>query len=181
MFMKIGVIIVVLLMYGRSCTLNRNTEPYYSSYKVLGYKPVYSLDSNLKKVVIDTPHIVKNAGKIYVYQKYILQCEVGEGIHVIDNSVPTAAKRIHFIKVLGANEISIKDIFLYTNSFKDLVVINISNIIQPREVKRIPNAFSVKGYLPVPPVKTYYECVDLNKGVVIDWVKDSVNPYCSNY
>jgi hypothetical protein len=177
--MKIGIIIIALLMYGRSCTTNRETSPYYS-YKVLGYKPVYSLDTNLKKVVIDTPHIVKNAGKIYVYQKYILQCEVGEGIHIIDNSVPSAAKRIHFIKVLGANEISIKDNFLYTNSFKDLVVINVSNILQPKEVKRIPNAFLVKGYLPVPPVKTLYECVDVSKGVVVGWVKDSINPTCIN-
>lgn len=179
--MKIGFIIIALLMYGRSCTTSRVEPPSNSyNYKVFGYKPVYSLDSNLKKVAIDTPHIVKSAGKIYVYQKYILQCEVGEGIHIIDNSVPSAAKRIHFIKVLGANEISIKDNFLYTNSFKDLVVINITNILQPKEVKRIAKAFSVRGYLPVPPVKTYYECVDLSKGVVVGWVKDSINPTCIN-
>jgi hypothetical protein len=175
--MKIAIAFFVLLMYGKACT----TTDRYAEIKTYGYKPVYTTDPSVKQISSDTPHIVKNAGKIYVYKNYILQCEVGEGIHVIDNTNPATARRISFIKVLGANDISIKNDFLYANSFKDLVTINIANIMQPIEVKRLTNAFSVKGYLPVPPVKTYYECVDLKKGVVIGWIKDSVFANCSNY
>ena len=179
--MKLAIVFLTLLMYGRSCSVNSNNTLPYQQTKVFAYKPVYSLDPALKQVSSDTPHIVKKAGKIYAYKNYILQCEVGEGIHVIDNSNPSTASRIAFIKVVGANEISIKDNFLYTNSFKDLVVINIANVLQPKETKRIPNAFAVKGYLPVPPAKTNYECVDLTKGVVIGWVQDSVYANCYNY
>jgi hypothetical protein len=161
---------------------NLRPKPQPDNFKIMGYKPVYSTDPALKQVTSDTPRPVKNAGKIYAWQNYLLQCEVGEGIHVIDKSTPANARRIAFIKVIGANDISIKDGFLYTNSYKDVVVINIANIQQPFEVKRILNAFNVKGYLPVPPVKgSTFECVDLSKGVVTGWVQDSVSYYQSCY
>lgn len=171
---------VTLLMSGKSCTFNDGTTLPYLQQKIFTYKPVYNLDLALKQISADTPHIVKKAGKIYAYKNYILQCEVGEDIHVIDNTNPSTASRVAFIKVLGANEISIKDNFLYTNSFKDLVVIDINNVLQQKETKRIANAFAVKGYLPAPPVKTSYECVDLTKGVVVGWVIDSVYANCYN-
>ena len=173
--MKLGIIFLgMVMMGGKQCT----KQPSNYNHKVLGYKPIYSNDASLKKVVSDTVRAVKNAGKIYAYQNYLLQCEVGEGIHVIDNSNPATAKRIAFIKILGCNEISIKSNYLYTNSFKDLVTINISNINQPVETQRIANAFNVTGYLPEPPEKGYYECVDLTKGIVIGWSKDSVMYGC---
>lgn len=172
--MKLAILMLALAMMGggKYCTYRGGID---ENYKVLGYKPIYSNDASLKQVRIDTPHLVKKAGNIYAYQNYLLQCEIGEGIHVIDNTSPATARRIAFIKVLGCNEISIRNNFLYTNSFNDMVTININNIMQPVETARIANAFSVSGYLPEPPENGYYECVDLTKGVVIGWQKDSVN------
>lgn len=172
--MKIAIIILTVLMYSTKSCYTDNT---YNA-KVLGYKPLYSTDANLKLITYDTPHIVKNAGKIYVYGSYILQCEVGEGIHVINNANPANAKRIGFIKIIGANEISVRNNILYTNSYRDIVTIDINNITQPTEIGRTANAFNVSGYLPEPPERGYYECVDLTKGVVTGWVIDSVYYYC---
>jgi len=172
--MKLFFYILILVIFSGCIDKGRYR---YGDYKVLGFKPVYSNDLTLKLVTSDTPHRVKNAGKIYAYKNYLLQCEVGEGFHVIDNSVPMNARRIKFIKVLGANEISIKNNYLYTNSFSDLVIINIADLNYPSELKRIPNAFKVNGYLPEPPEIGAYECVDLTKGVVIGWKKDSVKNY----
>ena len=153
-----------------------------NNYKVWGHVPVYSADPTLKAVRTDTARPVTNAGKIYAYQNYLLQCEVGEGIHVIDNTIPSNAKRIAFIKAKGANEISVKGDFLYTNSFKDLLVIDISNISAAKEVKRMPNAFNVQGYLPTPPKQGYFECVDLTKGTLVNWKQDSLSyNNCINY
>ena len=172
--MKLLIISLTIAMFGsRQCS---NQGSRYND-KVLGQKPIYSNDASLKQIVADTARNVKNAGKIYAYQNYLLQCEVGEGIHIIDNTNAATAKRIAFIKVIGCNEISIKNNFLYTNSYKDLVTINISNINQPVETQRIANAFNVNGYLPEPPEKGYYECVNLSKGVVIGWSKDSISTY----
>ena len=177
--MKLAIIILSLLMYGtRSCYRSQNNY----NYKVWGYKPVYSNDAQLKMVSYDTPHAVKKAGKIYVYGNYILQNEIGEGIHVIDNSNPATAKRIGFIKMIGSNEISVRNNILYTNSYRDIVAINISSLTQPIEISRTTNAFNVGGFLPEPPENGYYECVDLSKGVVTGWVKDSINQYsCYKY
>ena len=83
--MKLGIIFLgMVMMGGKQCT----KQPSNYNHKVLGYKPIYSNDASLKKVVSDTVRAGKNAGKIYAYQNYLLQCEVGEGIHVIDNSNP---------------------------------------------------------------------------------------------
>ena len=174
--MKLAIFFLgAVMMGGKQCS----KPAVDNNYKVFGYKPIYSKDASLRQVVADTPHSVKNAGKIYAYQNYLLQCEVGEGIHVIDNSNPAMAKRTSFIKVLGCNEISIKDNYLYTNSYNELVTINISNINQPQETQRIANAFNAgSGYLPVPPEKGYYECVNISKGVVVGWTKDSIQVGC---
>jgi hypothetical protein len=182
--MKIAkwLLLPLLLIMAGCWKFNVKPKPGNDNFKVMGYKPIYSTDPALKQIASDTPRPVKNAGKIYAWQNYLLQCEVGEGIHIIDKSVPANARRVSFIRVIGANDISIKDGFLYTNSYKDVVVINISNINQPTEVKRIPNAFNVSGYLPEPPIKRVaYECVDLSKGVVTGWVQDSVAYYQSCY
>ncbi len=152
--------------------------PEYVDSKVWGSKPIYSNDSTLKEVRIDTPHVVKNAGKIYAYQHYLLQCEVGEGFHIIDNTDPKKASRIKFLKLLGANEISIKNNYLYTNSYSDLIVIDLNNIDSPHIVKRVGSAFAAHGFLPEPPERGYYECIDLTKGVVTGWAKDSIYYGC---
>ncbi len=170
--MKLAILILSLAMTGGKYCTNRGID---TNYKVLGQKPIYSNDASLKQIRIDTAHAVKNAGNIYAYQNYLLQCEVGEGIHIIDNTISSNARRIAFIRVLGCNEISIKNNFIYTNSFNDMVTINISSLMQPVETARIANAFTVKGYLPEPTEKGYYECVDLQKGVVVGWTKDSIN------
>jgi len=176
--MRLEIFFLGLVMIGgKQCSKQPNSSS-YNNQKIIGSKPIYSTDPALKLVTTDTAHHVKNAGKIYAYQNYLLQCEVGEGIHIIDNTNPATAKRIAFIKVMGCNEISIKNNYLYTNSYKDLVTVDISNISHPVETQRIANAFNVTGYSPEPTETGYYECVNPSKGVVIGWTKDSIYPYC---
>lgn len=173
--MRTSLIVVSCLLFFTGCFWDYKNRNYNENYKVLGLVPIYNPDPLLKLVKTDTPRAVINAGKIYAYRNFLLQCEVGEGIHVIDNSQPSKAKRIAFIQAKGANEISIKDSYLYTNSYKDLLVIDISNLNDAKEVKRLPNAFNVNGYLPTPNKTGYYECVDVSKGIVVGWKQDSVS------
>ena len=149
---------------------------------VQGYKPIYSTDPNLYKIESKPMQTVVKAGKIYVKGNYIFQNEVGQGIHIYDNSNPANAKRIGFIKILGSEELSIKGNFLYSNNLNDLVVIDISNISAVTEVKRLKNAFHTAISLQVPPVSgSYFECVDQSKGVITGWAKETLNnPKCRN-
>lgn len=163
-------------------------KPYGGEYtaqpqqKIWGSRPVYAAASEAKQILYD-PH--KNpllrAGNIYAFGKYIFQVDVRRGIHVIDNTTPAAADRIGFITVKGCEQISIQGAYLYTNSYTDLVTLDISNPLQMREVSRIPNAFPEFQYnypLAEPEESGYYECPRYDS-VVVGWVKDSVYMNCS--
>ncbi|MEP7232960.1 MAG: hypothetical protein ABI691_22060 [Ginsengibacter sp.] len=162
-------------------------KPYGGGYnaqpqqKVWGSKPVYTAEHEAKQILYD-PH--KNpliqAGNIYAFGKYIFQVDVGRGIHVIDNTTPSASDRIGFITVKGCEQISIRGTYLYTNSYADLVTLDISNPLNMREVNRVSNAFPEFQYnypLVQPEESGYYECPRYDS-VVVGWVKDSVYMNC---
>ncbi|HEV7331089.1 MAG TPA: hypothetical protein VGN63_08630 [Flavisolibacter sp.] len=163
------------------CSCWPNNRPERPPKKVWGYKPVYSTDTSVLQVVADTPRTVLNAGKIYAYKNLIYQNEVGEGIHVLDNSNPSQIRNIGFIRIKGNSEVSIKETFLYANSFADLVVVDISDWRQPKEVKRMKNVFaqggSIQGayrYIPLPEHNVYYDCMSFQPGIQTGWVRDSI-------
>lgn len=156
--------------------------------KVWGYKPVFSTDTSLLRVQSESPRAIKNPGKIYVKGDLIFQNDIGYGIHIIDNSVPAQAHSIGFVRVWGCSEISVKGNYLYTNSYDALVVADVTNWQQVREVKRVPNAFrqGVQGglytmvFIPLPEHKVYYDCLKLyNPGKIqTGWERDSISNYC---
>ena len=71
--------------------------------------------------------------------------EVGRGIHVIDNAVSAKAKRIGFITINGSSQISIKGNMLYCNSYDDLVVVDMTDTADIKEISRIKGAFPKAG------------------------------------
>jgi hypothetical protein len=157
--------------------------------KVWGYKPVFTTDTALLRVQSEAPKSMKNAGNIYVRGNLIFQVDIGYGIHVIDNSIPSQARPIGFIKVNGCSEISIKDNNMYVNSYNSLVVIDVSDWQNVHVVKRIPDAFQqglyASGYvyyfIPPPVHGVYYDCtlLDYQPGKLQSgWVEDSVFNYC---
>src|SRR5690349_6909685 len=99
---------------------------------VKAWIPVYGSDTAYKKIqYVDSVHPIRNAGKIYVSGRYILQSETGEGIHIIDNTTPSKARRIGFIKINGCQEIAMKGNYLYTNNYNDLITIDVSSVSNP--------------------------------------------------
>ncbi len=151
--------------------------------KVLGYVPIYTNDPIVYKIFTDTVRPMKNAGKIYVKDNLIFQNDLGYGIHVFDKSNPSHPTEIGFINLRGNLEMSIKGNMLYANSYQDLVVVDISDWRNLKELQRIKNAFSqgyeanqMTPYLFVPPPERgfYFECPDITKGTITSWKKDSV-------
>lgn len=177
MFRLLSFLALVLLLY--SCWLN--SRPERPVKKVWGYKPVYSRDTSLLQVMADTPRTVTNAGKIYAFKNLIFQNELGEGIHVLDNSKPSELRNVGFIRIKGNSEVSIKENFLYANSFTDMVIVDITDWRQPKEVKRLKNVFqqggSIQGaymFLPLPEQNVYYECRSFQPGIQTGWERDSI-------
>jgi hypothetical protein len=80
-------------------------------------------------------------GKIYFMDDYIFIIENLEGIHVYDNSNPSAPVHKTFVKVPGAVDISIAGYIIYVDSFVDLVVLDAEDINNIHEVSRVKDAF----------------------------------------
>ena len=96
-----------------------------------------------QSVEITAPYHVQEIGKIYAYKNYIFVSDINRGIHVIDNSNPENPKAIKFIKILGNEDISVKNDFLYADSATDLVVFDISNIHSISVIERLKDVFNV--------------------------------------
>lgn len=108
----------------------------------------------------EAPRAIRATGKIYAKDNYIFVSEPNEGVHIIDNSRPSAPVNIAFIKVMGNVDVAIKGNILYADSYSSLVLFDISNPKQVSFVKQITNA-------------TLYS-VDVN-GMYVGWSPDPKN------
>jgi hypothetical protein len=129
------------------------------------YIPVYTSLSTLRAAVkSEAPRNIEQTGKIYIYGKYIFLNEVGKGIHVIDNSPPSAPNKIAFVNIPGNVDIAVKGNILYADSYIDLVSLDISDVNNIRETGRL------KSVLP----SVYYQYgiyTDTTKGVIVSFDK----------
>lgn len=124
----------------------------YEIYNVV--TPVTMTLKELRSSVkILPPQKTSKSGKIYVYQEFIFINDEEKGIHIIDNTIPTAPKKISFLKILGNTDIAVKDEMLFADSFTDLVVFDISDIRKIVEKNRLNNVF---------PQYTVYPAIDNN-------------------
>jgi hypothetical protein len=164
--------------------LSCNTRP--QNIETEGYKPVYlSYEELNQPISTQNSTGLKNPGKIYYYNNFILVSDNGQGVHIIDNVNPASPVLKTFIKIPMNRDIAIKNNYLYADSNTDLLVIDISDMNQIKEVNRIKNAFpNASAENSVPPrntgeTYTYYECPDKNKGVIVSWQKTKLkNPKC---
>jgi hypothetical protein len=138
----------------------------YKEYK--GNAPVYMSYSDLRAAINIQQNVnLKDPGKIYYKDNYIFIVEELKGIHVFDNSDPSSPVKKAFINVPGVVDISVSGYIMYADSYVDLVILDVQNIDNIKEVGR------VKDILPytVPPTENDYPTayVDDKEGVVIDW------------
>ena len=143
----------------------------------------------LLKIQSEVPRVMKNPGKIYVKGNLVFQNDIGYGVHIIDNTIPAQALPVGFIKVNGSSEMSIKGNYMYVNSYNALVVVDVSDWQNVKEIKRVANAFqkgfesdrNVRHFIPPPEHGVYYDCNyypgSIDK-IQSGWVRDSVYDFC---
>lgn len=96
------------------------------------YRPIYAtLAETRAKMHSAAPRPIEQPGKLYIYGNYIFLNDYDKGIHVIDNSQPSAPKQISFISIPGNVDLAVKGNTLYADSYGDLVTFDISN---PKQV-----------------------------------------------
>jgi hypothetical protein len=109
------------------------------------------------QITFEEAHVLKKPGKIYVKDTYLFINEINEGIHVIDNSNPSAPITLGFLKIVGNVDISIRGNTLFADSYVDLLSIDISTIRNPKVLQRVENIF-----------ENNFE-INASKGIPIAW------------
>jgi hypothetical protein len=149
-----------------------------SPSSVVGWKPIYEDDAHARPIKFAEPRATQKGGKIYVMGTTLYQVESGKGIHVLSFNNPSNPQKLAFIEVPGAQEISIKGSYLYTNNYNDLVVLDIAELTDVKVIKRMKDLFTFTT-MDTPPLPGYFECVDPSKGRVVDWEQTTIySPKC---
>ena len=107
-------------------------------------------------------------GKIYFKDNYLLIVEQWEGIHLIDVSNPANPQNKLFIEVPGCRDIAVKNNSLYVDSYVDLVTVDLSDSMHPKENSRLKDVFPYTIPSPENPKLPYAE-VDQKNGIVVGW------------
>ena len=111
--------------------------------------PVYkTLDQVRVPISAQPARELKNPGKIYLYDTYVLINEVQEGVHIIDNSTPSNPQNIAFIPIPGNVDIAMKGNVLYADNYMDLLAIDITNPTSASLLKRVESLFPTYGTNP---------------------------------
>jgi len=151
--------------------------------EVQGYVPVYSKDESIKQITAEAPRSTLKGGKLYTTGSLLFQVEPDSGIHIIDYTDRQHPKKVSFIRCMLCKEVTVKNGFIYTNNFSDLVVIDIRNINHIREVSRVQEVFPDLA-LQYPSRDStfgtiYFECPHPSKGIITGWKKQTLkNPKC---
>ncbi|HEV8284223.1 MAG TPA: hypothetical protein VGQ09_07925 [Chitinophagaceae bacterium] len=139
--MSIPATVVFLSLLLQSCLKDKLTHTYSIMEPV--YKTKDEVYANIKS---NPPQEIKSPGKIFVFGNYIFLNEKDKGVHVIDNSNPAKPILKTFIDIPGNLEIAVKGNTLYADLYSDLVVVDISNPLQAKFVKYLPNVFPERNY-----------------------------------
>jgi uncharacterized membrane protein len=136
-------------------------------------KPVYMSYEELRSsVAAESPRELASLGRLYLYKNYIFLNKRNEGIHILDNSDPKNPQNLRFIAIPGNTEISIKENYLYADSYVDLVTLDLNNPENIQEVSRQQDIYPYDEYQNIPEGITFsYSDIDSDKGVVISYVK----------
>jgi hypothetical protein len=154
----VGTIALTLFLILGSCK-----DKIYNKY--LANTPIYtSYEEFRSSVKFEQPHELNTKGGIYIKDDYLFVSEPNEGIHFINNSNPSSPSNEGFLRVIGNTGLAIKDNYLYANALIDLVVIDISDLTNPKEVARVKDVFPAA--LPQTLTQHPISEVDKNLGVV---------------
>lgn len=136
-YIKFPVMIAVMLALG-GCAKDKCAK--IIQKKV--YTPVLmAVDDYWASVKSEAPTEIGTVGKIYAKDQYIFVNDPYRGgIHIIDNSHPASPGNISFLNIKGNVDIAIKGDYLYADSYNNLVVFNISDPLNARFVKGLPEA-----------------------------------------
>lgn len=158
--------IILMLFFGIACS--EDPESHLVTVAVPVTQSIVEFRASVK---IQEPRIIKESGKIYAWKDFIFINDKNEGVHIIDNTDPYNPTNIKFLNIPRNMDIAIKDDRLYADNGMDLVVFDLSDINNIREVSRVQDVFPTY-YENAPAGVSYvdFENFNSNEEVIIGYV-----------
>lgn len=143
------------------------------------YTPVYkSMEEVREMVKVTEPREIKKPGKIFTYGDYLFINDRGIGIHIYRIGKGSAPQNIAFLQIPGNIDMSVKGRYLYADNYIDLVVFDLADMKNIKEIGReisaFPNNLTVHE-------ETEVWMVDSEQGIAIDWIAEEVELDCDQY
>ncbi len=107
------------------------------------YNPIYSGYDQIRiDIVAEGPRELKNPGKLYSYENYLLINEISEGLHIVNNEDPSNPIIEAFIPIPGNVDMAVKNNILFADNYMDLISIDISDPLNPSLINRQMDLYS---------------------------------------
>ncbi len=104
--------------------------------------PIYMTWEDIRAdITYEADRKLEQPGKIYYFNDYLYINELREGVHIYNNTNPEAPTKVGFIKIPGNVDISIRNQTLFADNYTDLLAIDISDLTDPKLLKRIENVY----------------------------------------
>lgn len=149
-YISLYALFFLIALLGLSVLLEGCTDKCEVTNEYTYFEPVYTTVEEIRAaVVVKAPQPITATGQIYFKDGYLYVNEPGKGIHVIDNNNPAAPLPVKFINVPGNFDLAIKGNTLYADSYVDLVLFDVSNVSDIREINRLEGIlknYRVMGY-----------------------------------
>lgn len=155
--------LTILTIFIYSLIFSQCTDTCDSVSSYTYYQPVFTPLEELRGMVgYSAPRKIEQSGKIYYINDHLLINKPNEGIHIVDNGDPKNPQNIGFIQIPGSFDLAAVGQYLYVDSYVDLVVLDISDLSNPHEVKRLKNLF---------PNYNSWGYYLSEEGIVTDWIE----------
>ena len=165
----------ILLFSLNSCEKEERT--YYTG---TGKEPLYASFEALLDIRNEPPQSIQQSGTIYLQDTLFFLLEQRKGIHVFSLRDSLNTVGLTFFKIPAITDFTISGNILYADSWKDLVVIDISNLYAIQVSSRVPDVINPPLY--PPEYDGFFECVDESKGAVVGWREASLKEAkCSTF
>lgn len=143
------------------------------TYSYTWFEPLYKTTATVRAGIHSSPATeIKAPGKLFIIGNYIFLNEINKGIHVINNSNPSAPVNIGFIDIPGNIDIAVKGNRMYADLYTDLVVLDISDPTHVSKTKIIDNVFPTR----------YYGFAADSTRIIYDWIRHdtTITENCSS-
>lgn len=155
--------VFVFLLFSFACD-----QEFGDPVEKTGLRPVYGTAEDIAIKTLPAQEICQ-PGKIYVYGPYLLINELHKGIHIVDNSDPSAPENLSFIRITGNVDMAVNHGYLYADHLSSMAVFDISDPVNVVLVKEVENAFDGQNFNYPSETGVSFECPDPARGLVIGW------------